>query len=329
MHASSKILWNLVRGLGALGFDPEPVVERLGFTLEDLEVRADEDSRISVDTLARFWDLAVEVTGDASIGVRIGALARLDLFEVLGDVARSSATLAEALFKTSRYIELWSDGIALSLLVEGDRAQISYRSHGVPRHYCSGDLIMTALLVLSRELAGLRLVPSEARFAHARPANRLSYLEVFGVDPTFESGDCAMVFPPEFLMVPVLPSGSPLSSLPVDSGDPPASFGLARKVKRVLTSELRGGNPMMDNVAAQLGVHPKTLTRRLRQEGTTHSELLDSTRRDLAWRYLSLSGLGVTEVAFLLGFSDASAFNKAFRRWFGEAPQSFRARTRR
>jgi AraC-like DNA-binding protein len=67
--------------------------------------------------------------------------------------------------------------------------------------------------------------------------------------------------------------------------------------------------------------------RRLKQEGTSHSTLLDSLRREHAERYLRKPSLGVAETAFLLGFSDASAFIKAFRRWFGMAPLEFRRRS--
>ena len=101
---------------------------------------------------------------------------------------------------------------------------------------------------------------------------------------------------------------------------------VTRRVRDVLAGELHGGNPMLENVAAQLGMHPKALMRRLKQEGTSHSDLLDSLRREHAERYLCMPRLNVAEAAFLLGFSDASAFNKAFRRWFGVTPLEFRRR---
>ena len=98
--------------------------------------------------------------------------------------------------------------------------------------------------------------------------------------------------------------------------------GLKADVRAALAIELRGGDPSAERVAAALSMHPKTLTRHLRSEGTTFRRLLDELRRQLAERYLRQAGLSVEEVAFLLGYSEASAFHRAFRRWTGRAPRS-------
>ncbi len=111
-----------------------------------------------------------------------------------------------------------------------------------------------------------------------------------------------------------------------NESSPSGSF--VDKVEALVRAELQGGSPMLENVAAQLGLHSRALTRRLRSEGTTYSALLDRLRRDLAEHYLSEPHVSVTDVAFLLGFSDASAFNKASRRWFGTSPLTLRRRLR-
>lgn len=331
MHASTQILRNLAAALAALGFDPTLALTEAGVAWNDLQ--AADERRVPVDALTRFWSAAERITKDPCIGVRVGAHARLEMFGVLGCVAQASATLGDALLKTARYVKLWNEAVSLSLLVDEDQGQVWYRSLAPePRHHCEGDAIMTILIVLSRELTGRHLVATEAHFAHSAPADQSPYRDVFGAEPSFDRGRYALVFPPDVLMLPIATHDSELGetlsrqvSQLVDALPAAASF--ARDVRRVLAAELRGGNPMIDNVAAQLGMHPKTLTRRLKQEGTSHSELLDSLRRDLAERYVTVSDLSVTEVAFLLGFSDASAFNKAFRRWFGVAPLAFRERT--
>jgi AraC-like DNA-binding protein len=308
-------------------------LERIEFTWQAL-FDADDDARIPVSLLARFWSAAEAVSDDPSIGVRVGAEARLDYFGVLGKTARASATLGDALLKTARYVTLWDESVLLSVLVDGSRAQIWHRSTAAaPRHPCEGDSIMTTLHVLSRELTGRRVVPLEVRFAHAAPTNDTVYREIFDVPPLFGALEYSLVFRADDLMMPIATHDSAaeqalsLEARRLIEGLPKEDT-FTRAVKAVIGAQLGAGNPMMENVAAQLGLHSKTLTRRLRQEGTSHSEILDGVRRDLAERYIALPHVSVTDIAFLLGFSDASAFNKAFRRWFGAAPLNYRKRLR-
>jgi len=84
------------------------------------------------------------------------------------------------------------------------------------------------------------------------------------------------------------------------------------------------GLPGLETAASRLAMSTRTLRRRLQEEGTTYQEVLDEVRCDLAKRYLAGDELAVGAVAFLLGFSEPSAFHRAFRRWMGQAPGDFR-----
>lgn len=330
MLASTRLLRNILTAIVALGFDPELVLRGASLGWQDLADSDGDERRLPVEAVARLWAAAVAVTGDPNIGVRIGALAQLDHFGVLGSVARASATLGDALLKTGRYMRLWIETARLCLLVEGDQGQLIFRSlRRIPP--VVGDAVLTQLVVLSRELTGRDLVPSRVRMAHPPPTDDSVYRDVFRIAPTFRDVEYSLVFSVDVLTLPIAthdPGGVELLSdratRLVDALAPGATF--ARRVRDVLAAELHGGNPMMENVAARLGVHPKTVNRRLKQEGTSHRELLDCLRRELAEHYLAMPGIAVTEVAFLLGFSDASAFNKALRRWFGIAPLDYRRR---
>lgn len=329
MLASARILRNFAEAVGALGFDPDAVLKKASLSWTDVERANVEEHRIPVEALGRFWAAALEVTGDPAIGVRIGALARLDRYGVVGDVLRASATLGDALLKAVRYMNLLVETARLSVVVDGKHGQVVYSSTRVPP--VAADAALTQMMVLSRELTKRELVPTRVRFAHGAPPDDSIYREVFGVTPTFDDFEHLLVFPSDHLTLPIATQDSRRAELlaaqasrlsetlsPEDS--------ISRRVRQVLASELQGGNPMLENVAAQLGLHPKALMRRLKQEGTSHSALLDAIRREHAERYLGTPSLNVAEAAFLLGFSDASAFNKAFRRWFGVAPLEFRRR---
>jgi AraC-like DNA-binding protein len=332
LTASTRILRSLALAIRALDFDAEQVLGRCGVTWQDIDEGEGDDGRVPVETLDRFWEAAVAVTGDPAIGVRVGALARLGAAGILGDMAMASPTLGDAMLKMIRYLRIWNEAGRLSLLVDGDRAIIWYRPVA-RRHPASSDSVLARLGVLSRELTGVHLLPEEVLLAHPAPPETASYRDVFGIQPTFDQSDYAVVFHRDALSLPIKTSNSATLEAVMRHASElidalPADASLRRQVQRTLANELRGGNPMLDNVAAQLNMHPKTLRRRLKEEGTTHSDLLERLRRDLAERYLRVPGLNVTEVAFLLGYSDASAFNKAFRRWFEVAPRTYRQRLR-
>jgi AraC-like DNA-binding protein len=89
--------------------------------------------------------------------------------------------------------------------------------------------------------------------------------------------------------------------------------------------ELNGGNVGAAYIADRLHLSERTLRRRLQAEGTRHKKLVEEIRQELATRYLESSDLGVADIAFLLGFSQAAAFNRAFRRWTGKTPGEYRA----
>jgi hypothetical protein len=101
MLASARILRNFTEAVAALGFDPYVILRRASLSWTDVEKADFEEHRIPVEALGRFWAAAVEVTGDPAIGVRIGAMARIDRYGVLGSVARASATLG-CLFRSTR-----------------------------------------------------------------------------------------------------------------------------------------------------------------------------------------------------------------------------------
>ena len=107
----------------------------------------------------------------------------------------------------------------------------------------------------------------------------------------------------------------------------PSADRFSDRMREMLVSRLRGGNPNLDYVAHKMGASPSTVRRRLAEEGTTHRELLDDVRRRLALRYLGQNELILSEIAFLLGFSHENAFRKAFKRWTGKSPAEFRQRS--
>jgi AraC-like DNA-binding protein len=109
----------------------------------------------------------------------------------------------------------------------------------------------------------------------------------------------------------------------------PRTQSFTREVRDMVAAELVGGNPSALNVAARLDMSTRTLTRRLEREGMNFKELLDDLRKRLALEYVKSQEITLSEVALLLGFSQTAAFHRAFRRWTGQTPLTYRRAQRR
>jgi AraC-like DNA-binding protein len=108
----------------------------------------------------------------------------------------------------------------------------------------------------------------------------------------------------------------------------PVADGVTLEVRRALASRIAQGDVQIEGVARALGTSTRSLQRRLSAAGVTYQELLDQTRREAANTYLRAAALSIGEVAYLLGYSEAAAFHRAFKRWTGMGPQEFRDRHR-
>ena len=168
----------------------------------------------------------------------------------------------------------------------------------------------------------------EVWFAHAAPDYASEYARVIEIPYRFDARCYAIVGSAALLDRPLPKADSRLCELLEQHAEEllarlPAGDAFEDRVRKQIASLLPSGETHADRVAETLGVSTSTLRRRLREAGTSHRQLLDAVRCDLACSALLGKDVSVNEVAFLLGFSDASAFHKAFRRWTGQSPSEF------
>jgi AraC-like DNA-binding protein len=108
----------------------------------------------------------------------------------------------------------------------------------------------------------------------------------------------------------------------------PTRTGLAFEVQRALTARVAGGDTRIGAVARQLAISGRTLQRRLAAEGVSYQELLEDARKEAAGRFISDATLAIGEVAYLIGYSEPPSFHRAFKRWYGMTPETFRQQPR-
>jgi AraC-like DNA-binding protein len=181
---------------------------------------------------------------------------------------------------------------------------------------------------MSRVLGAGRSDPLEARFSHSPPAYADEYERILRLPVRFDAGEDGVLFP-----ISMIDSLNPSADaalrqlLQRHAADQlariPTNARLSQRVRACIRSMLPLGALSADAVAAQFSMSNRTLRRRLQEESTNYQEILDDVRAEMARHYLTEEKQGIDEVAFLLGFSDQSAFTKAFRRWTGKTPADF------
>ncbi len=174
---------------------------------------------------------------------------------------------------------------------------------------------------------------------HARPGHGAEYERVLGCPVRFDTGRTALQLHPQVASWPVAQHPRYVFGVLQERGEallstlsssPAAGPARCREqVEDVLRAVVHQGDPGADAVAARLRCSRSTLFRRLREEGTSYRQVLDDLRRELATSYLQAGRVSVAEVAYLVGFSEAAAFTRTFRRWTGTTPGAYRALARR
>ncbi|HEY8147510.1 MAG TPA: AraC family transcriptional regulator [Vicinamibacteria bacterium] len=312
--------------LRARGWPTERLMERAGLSA----LVSDPEARLPHAGVRAFWREAIRETGDETIGLHVAKQVRPAVFDALGYVFRFSPTLGDGICRLARYHRFVDD--VLELVVETDGRHACIRLEGVERMTRpTAEFLLGSLIRAARaETARPDLDPVGVQFAFARPRRWAEHRRFFRSPLWFGCPRNALVLERKALDLPMRAAEPELREVlerrvrDVIARLPPVDT-VATRARFELGETLDGGHPTAKSVGRKLGLSVRSLHRRLRDEGTTFGGLLDALRRELAERYLR-EGVSVSETAFLLGYSDASAFHRAFRRWTNSTPASYRRR---
>ncbi|MEO8180520.1 MAG: AraC family transcriptional regulator ligand-binding domain-containing protein [Deltaproteobacteria bacterium] len=323
----------LFDGLRRAGVDPRSFLEARGI---DPAVLDREDDRISADKLAGAWDAAAAFTGDPLFALHAAELAEAHSFGLFSFLAVTSDTWRHALERVARYFRLITDVGQYELTVREDVATL----HFVPQTDAARSSPQLADFVVgvpftygSRYLDGF--AATEILLPYPAPALRMAHDEFFGVSVRFSAGAVGLVFSTRLLDQPLRSASPQLAALLENVAREktlalPAPADALAQIRIALRSCLRAGHTSLAQLARRVARSPRSLQRQLALEGTTFAAELDEARHELALALLAQPALALQEVSFLLGFSEPSAFHRAFRRWTGEAPGQYRqSRTHR
>jgi len=325
---SSGAIAKLLSILKEFGVDPAPICAEAAF---DPGVCADADARVPLETLHTLWEAALRRVprDDAAL---IGARRyQPGDYLLVGFVCMNSATLGEALGHVVRYLGLWTDDPGMRLQQDAT-LEVVYRTKFADRIglRVATEAALAEILQGARLVTQTQLAPLEVWFTHPAPADVSAHEEFFGAPVRFDQRVTLMRLRADQLATPLPRADAQLGQfLRVLANEALARRSeeagcFVEQLRSSIAEELHKGVPTLEQLARQMALSERTLRRRLEQEGTRFRELLDQTRAELACNYVRDRRLPLSEVAFLLGFSEPSAFHRAFKRWTGTTPSAFR-----
>lgn len=321
----ARLPFNMLDGLQKAGMNLGEVAALAGLEADDLR------RPLTHEQADRVFVVMYEQAANPAAGLGIGlAPMRPELFGVVGFSGMLSPSFGAALARIARYNALVS-ACQIDLLPGADACEVRIRYEGPPRPYSRSrlDIQMGTLLVFGRTFTERHIVPLRVTLTE-RPSHHAMYESAFGCPALFDQPHDSIVFRRADLDLPLVSANPRVAEMFEDAAErdlqtlQAAGSRTAAAVREILEQQLHGDVPDIESVSSALSLSARTLQRRLAEEGVRFSTLLDEVRLDMAQRYLSAGRATLTEIAYLLGFSEPNSFFRSFKRWTGKTPADFR-----
>ena len=273
-------------------------------------------------------------TCNGNFGLRYGQQYEPGQLGLLGYVALASPTVGAAFENISGLFHHHQQRSILRVVRQPELSRIEYQilDRSIAARRQDAELSLGMFFNILRHALGSRWSPEAVLFEHARPESWPEHERSFGAPALFAQPCNAIVLPTRQLEAPMPGADAHLLALlrhnPAGAGGMPGE-SLVERAAAAIRRQLADGEPSLDDVARALNIPNWTLQRRLRNHGCTYQELLLEVRRELALNYLKDREIQISELAFLLGYSEISAFSRAFHRWLGMSPSEWRRGWRR
>jgi AraC-like DNA-binding protein len=315
----------IARTLEKYQVDSGDLFERLELPREPYR---DPDSRVPQPIMKKLWSEAERLTGNPCISFEIGMSLRATNYHAVGYACLSSASLREALERFVRYQRLLSTAAEMELKNDGAVTCLLLHGHDLPVQAI--EAVCCSIVQICRDVSHPDFAPLKVEMRRPEPSCAEDLAAFMGCTIDYETADDVVCFTSVLLDEP-LPRNNPALA---HASEEVAQQYIARmdkndvvsRVRATLISHLPDGEPSRKRLAEALNMSERTLARRLAEQKYTFTALVEEMRGHLAKDYLRQAHFSVTDVAFLLGFSDQSNFARAFKRWTGHSPTEFRVK---
>lgn len=330
MYAStiSSVALTIAKALDAAGCDSHKLFKQAGL---DPEKMRDPNARYAYSAMQRLWRLAVDATKDPCFGLNVIQHWHPTTLHALGYSWMASTTLEEAFERMIRYFRIVTTSGSQAIIEEStktSRFHYLFPPNFPPPAHETIDAAFAMIVHMCRTSYGREFHPVRVELERKKPACADRFDDVFRCEIIYGAPESGLILDNDILNKPLPTANTDLARANdgiiteylahLDRSD------IAMRVKAKLIEHLPSGHVSEITIADTLNVSQRTLQRKLRDQNTSYKQLLDETRKELASQYIGNSQLSISEITFLLGFSEASNFSRAFKRWKGVPPSEYR-----
>ncbi len=318
----------IVPALREFGLDPDPLIRETGL---DPQLFEDSTSVIPFAALARLYTLSVARTRCPHFGLLVGRRATIRSMDLVGRRMQHSETVGEALAGFVSNLSVQDRAVVATLTVAEGMAMLTYAVYqsGMESAEQVTDAALAVTVNVLRTLCGSDWHPAEVLVPRAVPAETLPYRHHFGAPVRFSQESAILVFPAEDLKRRITGADPLLRGLLEERIRQMRAAGaesaFSDDIRRLLRTQLMRARCSVEGIAELLAMHRRTLSRRLKGRGMSYRGIKNEIRFEIARQLLEDTEVPLGEIAAALGYSEAGAFTRAFRRWSGQTPTAWRA----
>lgn len=308
------------------GLPVQALYNLVGLTREQLD---EADRMVDISVSEALLTYGAEQLGCDDLGFRIGMWGDSGRWGLLGHIVDCCQSITQALELQRRYQSLVGNVSRSEFAMTDSTCTLKW----VPHYQCSYHLneeVVTSWVAFAKKVIGLKLSPLEIHFSHELYGDLSEYETFFGCSVKFNSEYTGIVFEREILTLPLLGYSPDLLKVLTGYADLLVSKKHKNAANEVITQyiieSLATRVPSLEDAASFLGVSSRSLQRKFKQQGTNFKSIVDDVRKEYAFSYLLQTNYKMSYISDVLGFSEQSVFQRAFKRWTGVTPGEYRDR---
>ena len=296
----------------------------------------DDAKRIDILKAFKLWDEIIKRSNNKLIGLRMGGIFNIEHLGTVGYSILASDSIKEAILRMHRYNSILCDGITYEIEEVDEGYKVYCKTPKGVDHlalHVSIDSLMSSTISTIRWISCQKVTPIKLCLNHSAYAEESEYQKQLQLECPieFNTEDSYLLYKKSDIEASLATSNKMIldlydqinaKALQQIGRDQPKKQ-LSQQVRDLLVEQLPNGEPPIDSMAKVFNMSLRTFQRRLKDDGWTFLKLLDETRKVLAVHHLCDNKFSLQETTFLLGFSDASIFSRAFKRWYGSTPAKY------
>ncbi len=292
------------------------------------------EGRVNIEQCIAAWEVAIRHTGDRLLGLHLGETTTPGVAGMVGYLAESSPDLLSAFQYGQQFHRALTNATQYDIQIRGE--EFHYFIEPVPLWYqlapdAARQIVehsLSAFVHMTKMLSGKTFFPIRVLLRHPRPNDTRPYVQVLKTEPLFGQDCNCIVYRLRDMQLPVLGHNPALNRLfrellEQELAKTAREESFSSEVRRVILQNFSTTLPQLHDVAGYLRTTPRTLQRKLKEQGASFQSIAESVKSELAFGLLKNRALTVNEIAYKLGYAEPSVFRRAFKKWTGASPKSF------